>query len=204
METASQDSLDGSRFVATHQAILPAACCTTHALLQTKLLYSRSGELRLLLQNETQFGYLCFGWAGRQEHACLVHANQGDPLQAVNSRLVLQSLLSCYHVLSELFCSFFTPSLIVQEDPGALVTPPKTSAAGIYTFEANQDGDYVLDVPSEPTKKRNEVVRAGKMTLEELQVRHSLPCVLCIAQLPLYVFLIQILFFLVMYRLWYV
>ena len=206
METGSQDSLDGSRFVATHQAILPAACCTTHVLLslQTNRLYSCIRELDLLLQDETQFGYLCFGWAGRQEHACLVHANQGDPLQAVNSRLVLQSLLSCYHVQSELFCSFFTPSLIVQEDPGALVTPPKTSAAGIFTCEDNQGADYVLDVAPEPTKKRNEVVKAGNMTLEELQVRHSLLCSLCIAQLPLYVFLIQDFLFLVMYRLWYV
>ena len=69
-----------------------------------------------------------------------------------------------------------TISLVVQEDPGALVTPPKTSAAGIFTFEDNQKGDYVLDVAPEPTKKNNKAVKAGKMTLEELQVRQSLLC----------------------------
>ena len=51
----------------------------------------------------------------------------------------------------------------------------KTSAAGIFTFEDNQKGDYVLDVAPEPTKK-NKAVKAGKMTLEELQVRQSLLC----------------------------
>ncbi len=70
-------------------------------------------------------------------------------------------------------CSSFILSPVVQEDPGALVTPPKTSAAGIFTCEDNQGADYVLDVAPEPTKKHNEVVKAGKMTLEELQVRHS-------------------------------
>ena len=205
METASQDSLDGSRFVATQQAILPTACCTIHAMLslQTKILYSCIRELGLLLRDETQFGYLCFGWTSRQEHACHVHVNQGEPLQALNSKLVLQSLLSCYPVLSDLACSSLTLSPTVQEDPGALVTPPKTSsAAGIFTFEDNQGGDYVLDVAPEATKKRNEVVKAGKMTLEELQVRHSLLCSLCIAHLPFYVFLIQDFPPLVMYRLW--
>ncbi|KAL0053137.1 hypothetical protein WJX82_001465 [Trebouxia sp. C0006] len=59
-----------------------------------------------------------------------------------------------------------------KEDPGALVTPPKTSAAGIFTCEDNQGADYVLDVAPEPTKKRNEVVKAGNMTLEELQVEY--------------------------------
>jgi len=160
-------------------------------------------KLGLLLQDETQFGYLCFGWTSRQEHACHVHANQGEPLQALNSKLVLQSLLSCYPVLSDLACSSLTLSPTVQEDPGALVTPPKTSsAAGIFTFEDNQGGDYVLDVAPEATKKRNEVVKAGKMTLEELQVRHSLLCSLCIAHLPFYVFLVQDFSPLVMYRLW--
>jgi len=138
-------------------------------------------RLGLLLQDETQFGYLCFGWAGRQEHACYVHANQGEPLQAVKPHFVLQSLLSCYPVLSELACSTLTLSLIVQEEPGALVTPPKTSAAGIFTFEDNQKGDFVLDVAPEPTKKNNKAVKAGKMTLEELQVRHSLLYSLCVA-----------------------
>jgi len=140
-----------------------------------------------LLQDETQFGYLCLGGAGRQEHACYVHANQGEPLQAVNPHLVLQSLLSCCPALSELACSTLTLSLVEQEDPGALVTPPKTSAAGIFTFEDNQKGDYVLDVAPEPTKKNNKAVKAGKMTLEELQVRQSLLCSLCVAQMPLYV-----------------
>ncbi len=90
----------------------------------------------------------------------------------------------------------------MQEDPGALVTPPKTSAAGIFTFEDNQEGDYVLDVAPEPTKKRSEVVKAGKKTLEELQVRHSLLCSLCVAQMPLYVFLIQYVCIPVTYKLW--
>ncbi len=90
----------------------------------------------------------------------------------------------------------------MQEDPGALVTPPKTSAAGIYTFEDNQGGDYVLDVAPEPAKKSNKAVKAGKKTLEELQVRHSLLCSLCTAQLPFYVFLSQDVCFLVMYKLW--
>ncbi len=104
METASQDSLDGSRFVATQQAIPPAVCCRMDTLLplQIKILSSIIRKLGLLLQDETQFGYLCFGWAGRQEHACPAHANQGEPLQAVNSHFVLQSLLSCYPVLSAL------------------------------------------------------------------------------------------------------
>lgn len=199
METASQDSLDGSRFVATQQAILPAVCCTFHTLL---LLQTEISKLGLLLQDETQFGYLCFGWAGRQEHACPVQANQGEPPQAVNSHFVLQSLISCYPFLSGFVCSSFTLSLVVQEDPGALVTPPKTSAAGKYTFEDNQEGDYVLDVAPERTKKSNEVVKAGKKTLEELQVRHSLLCSLCVAQLPFYVFLIQHVVFLVTYKLW--
>ena len=174
METASQDSLDGSRFVATQQAILPAACCTIQALLllQTKILYSRIRKLGLLLQDETQFSYLCFGWAGRQEHASHVHANQGEPLQAVSLHFVLQSLPPCYPVLSELACSTLSLSLVEQEEPGALVTPPKTAAAGIYTFEDDQGGDYVLDVAPEPAKKSNKAVKAGKMTLEELQVRH--------------------------------
>ena len=99
-------------------------------------------------------------------------------------------------------CSSFTLSLVVQEDPGALVTPPKTSAAGIYTFEDNPEGDYVLDVAPEPTKKSNKAVKAGKMTLEELQVRHSLLCSLCVAQMPMYVFLIQHVCCLVTYKLW--
>ncbi|KAL0028079.1 hypothetical protein WJX77_005304 [Trebouxia sp. C0004] len=59
-----------------------------------------------------------------------------------------------------------------KEDPGALVTPPKTSAAGPYTFEDNQEGDYVVDVAPERTKKSNEVVKAGKKTLEELQIEY--------------------------------
>ncbi|KAL0053089.1 hypothetical protein WJX82_000718 [Trebouxia sp. C0006] len=101
MEATSQDSLDGSRVVATQQ-------------------------------DETQFGYLCFGT--------------------------------------------LTLSLIVQEEPGALVTPPKTSAAGIFTFEDNQKGDFVLDVAPEPTKKNNKAVKAGKMTLEELQVEYMKLC----------------------------
>ncbi len=79
------------------------------------------------------------------------------------------------------FAAFFTLSLVEQEDPGALVTPPKTSAAGIFTFEDNQKGDFVLDVAPEPTKKNNKAVKAGKMTLEELQVRHSLLYSLCVA-----------------------
>ena len=79
----------------------------------------------------------------------------------------------------------------MQEDPGALVTPPKRSAAGIFTFEDNQKGDYVLDVAPEPTKKNSKTVKAGKMTLEELQVRHSFLFSLCVAQKPLYVFLTQ-------------
>ncbi|DBA85752.1 TPA: hypothetical protein ACH3X1_005313 [Trebouxia sp. C0004] len=59
-----------------------------------------------------------------------------------------------------------------KEDPGALVTPPKTAAAGIYTFEDNQEGDLVLDVAPERTKKSNEVVKAGKKNLEELQIEY--------------------------------
>ena len=137
-----------------------------------KFLPGNIRQLGLLLQDETQFSYLCFGWAGRQEHASHVHANQGEPLQAVSLHFVLQSLPSCYPVLSEPACSTLTLSLVEQEEPGALATPPKTAAAGIYTFEDNQGGDCVLDVAPEPAKKSNKAVKAGKMSLEELQVRH--------------------------------
>ncbi len=154
-------------------------------------------RLGLSLQDETQFGYLCFGWAGRQEHACYVHANQGEPLQAVYPHLVLQSLLSCYPVPSKFVCSILTLSLVVQEDPGALVTPPQTPAAGIFTFEDKQGGDYVLDVAPEATKKSSKAVKAGKMTLEELQVRCSLLSSFCVAHMLLYVFLTQCVCFLV-------
>ena len=55
METASQDSLDGSRFVATQRAILPVVCRTIHTLLslQTRILYSNIRKLGLLMQDET-------------------------------------------------------------------------------------------------------------------------------------------------------
>ena len=118
-------------------------------------------------------------------------AKVSHPKQS-NSQFVSQSLLSGYAALSELVCSSFTLSLVEQEDPGALVLPPKISAAGNFTFEENHKGDYVLDVAPEPAKKSNRAVKAGKKTLEELQVRHSLLCPLCIPQVPFYVFLSRI------------
>ncbi|KAA6419754.1 MAG: hypothetical protein FRX49_10287, partial [Trebouxia sp. A1-2] len=108
------------------------------------------------------------GLAGRSMLAMFMPAKVSHPKQS-NSQFVSQSLLSGYAALSELVCSSFTLSLVEQEDPGALVLPPKISAAGNFTFEENHKGDYVLDVAPEPAKKSNRAVKAGKKTLEELQ-----------------------------------
>ncbi|KAA6417231.1 MAG: hypothetical protein FRX49_12794 [Trebouxia sp. A1-2] len=140
METASQDSLDGSRFVATQMK--PSSAI-----------------------------FALGGLAGRSMLAMFMPAKVSHPKQS-NSQFVSQSLLSGYAALSELVCSSFTLSLVEQEDPGALVLPPKISAAGNFTFEENHKGDYVLDVAPEPAKKSNRAVKAGKKTLEELQLEY--------------------------------
>ncbi|DBA88934.1 TPA: hypothetical protein ACH3X2_000166 [Trebouxia sp. C0005] len=140
METASQDSLDGSRFVATQMK--PSSAI-----------------------------FALGGLAGRSMLAMFMPAKVSHPKQS-NSQFVSQSLLSGYAALSELVCSSFTLSLVEQEDPGALVTPPKISAAGNFTFEENHKHDYVLDVAPEPAKKSNRAVKAGKKTLEELQLEY--------------------------------